>query len=65
MAGPLIQVPFAGGIVEAAKVDGQVWVSVIRCCDELGVAPQNQQIKIKALEEEGLAETTIISITDD
>lgn len=48
MANELVTVPFYGDSLEAVQdSSGQVWVSLRRCCDALGVTMQGQLEKLK------------------
>lgn len=43
----LVRVPFHGDMLEAVEQDGKVWVSLRRCCENLGVALNRQTTKLK------------------
>lgn len=45
---PLARVPFRGGFIEAAQLDGEVFVPLRPLCDALGLAVQRQLAKLKA-----------------
>lgn len=44
----LARVPFRGGFIEAAQLDGEVFVPIRPLCDALGLAVQRQLAKLKA-----------------
>jgi hypothetical protein len=43
----IVRVEFYGGEIEAVKVGDDIWVSVRRACEHLGIAPNNQIEKLK------------------
>lgn len=43
----LARVPFRGGFIEAAQLDGEVWVPIRPVCDALGVSLQGQLAKLR------------------
>lgn len=45
---PLARVPFRGGFIEAAQIDGDVFVPLRPLCDRLGVSAQGQLAKLRA-----------------
>ncbi|HEX4606916.1 MAG TPA: phage antirepressor N-terminal domain-containing protein [Urbifossiella sp.] len=47
MSGQLIRVEFHGDTLEAVEQDGKVWVSLRRCCENLGLAMEGQLAKLK------------------
>lgn len=44
----LSRVPFRGGFIEAAQLDGEVWVPIRPVCEALGVSQQGQLAKLRA-----------------
>jgi phage antirepressor YoqD-like protein len=46
MENQIVKVGFHGGEIEAVKVGNDVWVSVRRICENLGIDPKNQQEKL-------------------
>lgn len=47
MANELVKVPFYGDELDAVQDGGKVWVSLRRCCENLGLTPQGQLEKLK------------------
>ena len=43
----LVRVEFRGDTLEAVQKDGEVWVSIKRCCEVLGVDVEGQRKKLK------------------
>lgn len=44
----LVSVPFRGGHLLAAQLEGEVWVPLLPVCEALGVSPQGQLAKLRA-----------------
>ena len=61
----LVSVPFRGGFIEAAQLEGEVWVPIRPVCDALGLAWQPQLKKLRAKPWAKTCDTFMVSQGDD
>lgn len=61
----LVRVPFRGGHLQAAQLDGEVWVPIRPVCDALGLAWQPQLKKLRAKPWANTCDTFMVSEGDD
>lgn len=63
-AAQMVIVPFHGANLEAAEVDGKVWVSVRRMCEALEVDPDAQRKRLADVERSPWACTVMMAVHD-